>query len=1409
MNTSKNVRSRLLIVLLFITAIMILSLLFSQGKSLYADSNENKFEKNTTNEYVVFGKSSIQENFADDKILVVLNRQETLRFKKWDIDDFPEIDIISVENLTATSENVVNADLTRRKYGETYQTKNVKHVSKSKINAEEFKTILCLTLKNSGKENVLNAIERLRHRTDIITAEPDYAFTFTSTPNDTYFVEGKQWGLNGEKGINAPQAWNMVKGSNSVMVGVIDSGIQANHPDLQGRVNICLSRDFTLPAPYIPESVTDTNGHGTHCAGIIGAQGNNGMGITGVGQNIQLVSLKISQVAGTPAAENTFASHVVSAINYAATENIPILSCSNGTQNFLGSTASLTAFETAVTNYTGLYINAAGNNSRNNDNNPDGFPRAQFHPDNFLSVGSLDSNGNLSSFSNWGVNTVDIYAPGGNILSTWPTELTNQHDSGRPGYRTMSGTSMATPHVAGVAALMLSANPDLTPQELKTIIKESANIVSLTTPSSTTINGRCLNAETAVGEVSTFTVEEISSNTVKLTGIALGKQLTDSILIPDSIEGKTIVEIGDSTFANQTKITQVLIPSRIEKIGDRAFENCTNLTSVSAMDNLEHIGVRAFKDCSKLTELPTMNHLKNIGEGAFENCSSLQHIASMPKLETIGNAAFKNCTDLEVIAQMPQVLSISGEAFKNCKSLTVLSEMERLELIGAEAFAECSSLTTIKAMPNINWIGDAAFKNCIALTNLPKMDNIEYIYKEAFMNCSELITIPSLENVQEIGNEAFINCGKLKTNLVLDHIVNIGDKAFLGCVSIPSVSLSKDLNTVGNEVFRYCTELNITVNENNKDFRAVDNVLYHGSIVIAAGNTSHAIELPESITEINAYAFENNSKLNIIRFKSSPTIGEQAFANCINLSEVYFDDVTMPTLQENAFLNDSISLFVPYINRIKYRIKFAEYDVSIDSLLLQVTFMDQGKIVQKEEVYYGSNVYFPRLKMKDHAFFGWFQKDGNAPGFYDSKIWDTYEDIVLHAEWVYNSAEAYLNGIKQVGTYYVQNAYNSIDADGFSINELTEYFKTQNALLMGGRLRNDLKGLEGFENQYRPQIVMSGNVGTSIREELEFIAENLSNKDIIYVAGKSTCTFLKTIGYDIGLGYVDNMLVDLARDILNKAEKGGCRLILPEVIITASKDMQTIKGIREIDEIPADEIPLTILPPSYIDKIGQAQTLEIYGYPILCSTEDLLEADSEVIETLNNTIKTTVLENERLANEKNTSLIFLHDTEGYGRTQIYKFYSQEMRRPPYDAPMYSIYIKNGQYSDRKTVYDVNLQQGDIIFMRVEFDIRNTGNISDSPLSMERFKTLYNVFLPEVKYVLDQGGKVVLMASNPIDIHNESDFEKKEYNNPKFLQMSSDILQRNVGFIPIENIRQIVNSEYQVVWTNNTYFYELD
>ena len=163
------------------------------------------------------------------------------------------------------------------------------------IDADSFRTILCLKLEAKGKENVLKAISQLEQRDDVLSAEPDSILHIETTdPDDPQFQDGTQWGLNGTAGINAPSAWSYTTGSSTVMVGIIDTGIDADHPDLVDRVNVDLSRDFSLAEPYIPTSVTDNNGHGTHVAGIIGATGNNSIGITGVAQNIELVSLRIS-----------------------------------------------------------------------------------------------------------------------------------------------------------------------------------------------------------------------------------------------------------------------------------------------------------------------------------------------------------------------------------------------------------------------------------------------------------------------------------------------------------------------------------------------------------------------------------------------------------------------------------------------------------------------------------------------------------------------------------------------------------------------------------------------------------------------------------------------------------------------------------------------------------------------------------------------------------------------------------------------------------------------------------------------------------------------------------------------------------------------------------------------------------
>ena len=291
MKIIRKVRSKLL--LLGVFAVAMLAVLFMWQR--HAMQAYASLDMAWGEEKRIHSAATIDDDFADDKVIVVLNRQETLNFRSWTVNDFPELNLVSVEDLTASSGEIVNADINRRQFGETSQTISVRALDSTQINADEFRTILRLTLEEPGKENVLGAIEQLEHRRDIVSAEPDFAiYIISSTPDDPFYISGDQWGLNGANGISAPQAWGITTGSNTVMVGVVDTGIQANHPDLAGRVNIALSRDFTFPAPHIPTSVEDTNGHGTHVAGIIGAQGNNGIGISGVGQNIQLVSLKIT-----------------------------------------------------------------------------------------------------------------------------------------------------------------------------------------------------------------------------------------------------------------------------------------------------------------------------------------------------------------------------------------------------------------------------------------------------------------------------------------------------------------------------------------------------------------------------------------------------------------------------------------------------------------------------------------------------------------------------------------------------------------------------------------------------------------------------------------------------------------------------------------------------------------------------------------------------------------------------------------------------------------------------------------------------------------------------------------------------------------------------------------------------------
>jgi subtilisin family serine protease len=306
------------------------------------------------------------------------------------------------------------------------------------------------------------------HLPDAIDAPP-----FTPVlPQDPRFED--QWALSnsGQRGgtagadISAPRAWATTTGSDKVVVAVLDSGVDYTHEDLAPNM---WTRSANM-APYHDNELgtiedengfnaldnssdpMDENGHGTHCAGIIGAEGSNDIGISGVNWKVRIMPLKFMNAGGFGTTKDA-----VEAINYVidrkkAGVNVRIISAS------WGSTQRSRALEDVIRKaYENdiLFVAASGNANTNNDRNPH-YP-SSYNVPNVISVAALDRHDHLASFSNYGVKSVAIAAPGVDILSTW---LGNE-------YEEKSGTSMATPVVAGVAALIVAEHPRISVDELR------------------------------------------------------------------------------------------------------------------------------------------------------------------------------------------------------------------------------------------------------------------------------------------------------------------------------------------------------------------------------------------------------------------------------------------------------------------------------------------------------------------------------------------------------------------------------------------------------------------------------------------------------------------------------------------------------------------------------------------------------------------------------------------------------------------------------------------------------------------------------------------------------------------------------------------------------------------------------
>ena len=762
------------------------------------------------------------------------------------------------------------------------------------------------------KQSVENTVEKLKKLGDVQYAEPNYIVRAVGHPsavplpqpevnevnntptfNDPKYSE--QWGL---QAINMPTLWEKpVINSKRPVIAILDTGVDITHPDLAANIwtNTAEKGNDEDGNGFVGDihgwdfventsDITDKNNHGTHCAGIAAAVGNNGVGIVGANPNALIMPVRVlNEVALGDV------SIILQGIDYAIANGADVISMSYGYSCPCGPSEAERDALLEASQYAVL-VAAAGNNGvcmnsghQGMHGNPDMMPMPSY-PAAFrfvIGVQASDETGELAPYSNFDCGiappstylqeplSYELTAPGDNIISTV---------SGG-GYERMNGTSMACPLVAGAISSLIQRRTFTNNQELLTALaltSQTGDVDMAAAYGITTFPQHNINEVfTANIEGVDITFKVKTATTVQVgdgENAAIPSQGVTNVTIPALVDGFQVVSIATRAFS-WTQLEHISLPNTLRYLDYQAFYVANQLKEIQIPESVVELGEDAITD-SPITEIYIPKGVKVIKGGAINACKGLTTIIvdeKNPRYDSRDNcnAIIETATKALLVGTktIPQGIESLGRKSFICLPIESITIPNSVKVIGEGTFEQCYDLKQIDFPVGIEEIQYGAFNMCYGLKSLYIPKNVKFLDPMSFSYCSNLTSVvvdPDNPVYDSRGNcNAIIETATntlfegFNCSTIPDDIVRIAANAFYYCKEIESVTLSKNVSFVEIGAFMGCEKLNsISVVEDNPYLDSRDNC---NAIIQTATNTllfgNHASTIPASVKHIRDWAF--------------------------------------------------------------------------------------------------------------------------------------------------------------------------------------------------------------------------------------------------------------------------------------------------------------------------------------------------------------------------------------------------------------------------------------------------------------------------------------------------------------------------------------------------------------------------